>query len=77
MNDSSEVDFRAMENLFNHGHHVWALFIFHLVIEKLLKAHYVKNVDISVPPIHDLTKSDFDETNPYIKEIIESGERII
>jgi HEPN domain-containing protein len=54
--DSSEVDFKAMENLFNNGHYVWALFIGHLVIEKLLKAYHVKNVDVSVPPIHDLTK---------------------
>jgi len=54
--ESSEVDFRAMENLFTNGHYIWALFIGHLVIEKLLKAYHVKNVDISVPPIHDLTK---------------------
>jgi len=54
--DSSEVDFKAMESLFRHGHYLWALFIGHLVIEKLLKAYHVKNVDISVPPIHDLTK---------------------
>jgi len=54
--DSSEVDFRAMEPLFSNGHYAWALFIGHLVIEKLLKAYHVKNVNISVPPIHDLTK---------------------
>lgn len=54
--DSSEVDFKAMETLFNNGHYAWALFIGHLVIEKLLKAYYVKNIDISAPPIHDLTK---------------------
>ena len=54
--DSSKVDFQAMENLFNHGHYIWALFIGHLVIEKLLKAYHVKNVDIAVPAIHDLTK---------------------
>ena len=53
---SSDVDFQAMENLLNHGHYVWALFIGHLVIEKLLKAYYVKNADISAPPIHDLSK---------------------
>jgi len=54
--DSSEVDFKAMENLLNNGHYVWSLFIGHLVIEKLLKAYHVKNVDSSTPPIHDLTK---------------------
>ena len=54
--DSAEVDFQAMENLFIHGHYIWALFIGHLVIEKLLKAYHAKNVSISVSPIHDLTK---------------------
>jgi len=54
--DSSEVDFKAMENLFQHGHYAWALFIGHLVIEKLLKAYHVKNINILTPPIHDLTK---------------------
>lgn len=65
--NSSEVDFQAMENLFNHGHYVWALFIGHLVIEKLLKAYHVKNVDISVPPIHDLTKI-AEKANPALSE---------
>jgi len=35
-----------------------------------------RKVDIRIEP-HPFAKSDFDETNPYIKEIIESGERII
>ncbi len=35
--------------------HVMALFMFHLVIEKLLKAHWVKdNVDNFPPRTHDL-----------------------
>ena len=34
----------------------WALFIGHLVIEKLLKALYVKNCDNNVPRIHDLLR---------------------
>ncbi len=54
--DSSEIDFKAMESLFNNGHYVWALFIGHLVLEKLLKAVYVKNNDISPPAIHHLLK---------------------
>ena len=54
--NSSEVDFRAMENLFENGHYVWALFLGHLVLEKLLKAYHVKNVNIEIPHIHDLTK---------------------
>ena len=54
--DSSDLDFRAMESLFDNGHYVWALFVGHLVIEKLLKALYIKNIDINAPQIHDLLK---------------------
>lgn len=33
----------------------WALFIGHLVIEKLLKAHYVRNNENKIPPkLHNL-----------------------
>lgn len=52
--DSSDVDFKAMDTLFTNGHYVWALFIGHLVIEKLLKAYYVKVIDTNVPQIHHL-----------------------
>ncbi len=34
------------------------------------------DVDLRIEP-HSFARTDFDETNPYIKEIIESGERII
>lgn len=54
--DSSEVDFKALESLFNDGHYAWALFVGHLVLEKLLKACYVKNVDSKYPQIHHLLK---------------------
>ena len=54
--DSSEVDFKAMESLFSSGHYVWSLFVGHLVLEKLLKAYYVKNVDNKFPQIHHLLK---------------------
>ena len=52
--DSSDIDFKAMDSLFNNGHYVWTLFVGHLVIEKLLKAYYVKVVDNNVPQIHHL-----------------------
>ena len=52
--DSAEEDLRAMESLFHNGHHAWALFLGHLVLEKLLKALYVKMVDGDVPRLHDL-----------------------
>ncbi len=54
--DSSDVDFKAMESLFDSGHYVWSLFVGHLVIEKLLKAYYVKKVDMNAPQMHNLLK---------------------
>ena len=39
---SSKIDFRAMEHLFKKKDYTWALFIGHLVIEKLLKAYYIR-----------------------------------
>ncbi len=53
---SANKDFRVMGSLFRNGHHVWALFVGHLVLEKMLKAIYVKNLDANVPYTHDLTK---------------------
>lgn len=54
--DASEIDYKAMNNLFRSKDYVWALFIGHLVIEKLLKALVVKNNEELVPKIHDLNK---------------------
>ena len=34
------------------------------------------DVDLSIEP-HAFARSDFDETDPYVKEIIETGERIV
>ena len=34
------------------------------------------DVDLRIEP-HAFTRSDFDETDPYVKEIIETGERIV
>ena len=45
-----------MQNMFKSGEFVWALFIGHLCIEKLLKACYVKYINANVPRIHDLYK---------------------
>lgn len=54
--DASEIDYRAMENLFRSKDYVWSLFLGHLVIEKLLKALAVKNNYEFIPKIHDLNK---------------------
>lgn len=45
-----------MLNLFDSKDYHWSLFMGHLVIEKLLKAVYVKNVGINPPRIHDLLR---------------------
>jgi hypothetical protein len=36
--ESSNDDYQVVESLFDNGHYAWALFLSHLVIEKLLKA---------------------------------------
>lgn len=54
--DSSNNDYPVMESLFDNGHYAWALYLGHLVLEKLLKASYVKHVDITPPRIHNLLK---------------------
>ncbi|MBI4686614.1 MAG: HEPN domain-containing protein [Nitrospirae bacterium] len=53
---SSGKDLKAMESLLKAGHYVWALFLGHLMLEKLLKAFYVKRVDAKIPYTHDLSK---------------------
>lgn len=54
--ESSDNDFRTMNHLFEKKDYNWALFVGHLIIEKLLKAYYVKNVDNTPPFIHNLLK---------------------
>lgn len=54
--NSADKDFKAMNSLFRSGHYIWALFLGHLVIEKLLKAAYVRNIDTNAPYIHNLAK---------------------
>lgn len=54
--DASNIDFKAMENLFKSNDYVWSLFIGHLVIEKLLKALVVRNNKEIPSKIHDLNR---------------------
>lgn len=54
--DSADIDYQAMESLYEKGNFIWALFVGHLVIEKILKAHYVKNIGENPPQIHNLLK---------------------
>lgn len=54
--NTSELDYVTFKNLFNSGDYNWALFMGHLVLEKLLKALIVQNNtdNISIPKSHDL-----------------------
>ena len=54
--ESADHDFKAMGDLFQTQNNNWALFMGHLVIEKLLKALYVKLKDEFPPMIHDLRR---------------------
>ncbi len=54
--DSSEDDFQAMNHLFEKADYTWSLFIGHLVLEKLLKAWYVKKYKKTPVFIHDLVR---------------------
>ena len=54
--NSSDDNYNSMLNIFNTGEYMWSLFIGHLVIEKLLKAYYVKNINNEIPRTHDLLK---------------------
>ena len=47
--ESSDSDFQVMESLFENEHYVWALFLGHLVVEKLLKAYHVKMLTPIIP----------------------------
>ncbi len=52
----SENDIPVMEHLLESGDFSYSLFIGHLVLEKILKAHYVKHKEETPPKIHDLFK---------------------
>ena len=53
---SSDMDFDAMVSIYKSKHYNWALFVGHLVIEKLLKASYVKVHNEHPPMIHNLLR---------------------
>ncbi len=53
---TSDGDFQTMLNLFDTKDYHWALFMGHLVIEKLLKGKIVKDTKQHAPFTHDLRK---------------------
>lgn len=52
---SAEEDLKVVDHLFEKGDYTWALFIGHLVLEKVLKGYYVKVVDKNAPYTHSLS----------------------
>ncbi|MCX6090842.1 MAG: HEPN domain-containing protein [Candidatus Atribacteria bacterium] len=54
--ESANRDYKAMLNLYQSKDYHWSLFIGHLVIEKLIKAVYVKSIDDNPPRTHDLLR---------------------
>lgn len=54
--DSAEIDHKAMKHLFEKEDFHWSLFMGHLVVEKLLKAIYIKVTNEQPPFIHDLSR---------------------
>ena len=54
--ESSDKDFKTMIDLYKTQNNSWALFMGHLVIEKLLKALYVKSKGEFPPMVHDLRR---------------------
>jgi HEPN domain-containing protein len=54
--DGSEDDFETMTVMFDSKRYSWSLFIGHLMIEKLLKAYFVKVKSDYPPFIHNLLR---------------------
>lgn len=52
---SAKSDLVVAEHLFENGDYHYCLFIGHLVLEKTLKALYVKNKDLNAPFKHSLS----------------------
>jgi HEPN domain-containing protein len=54
--ESSDQNYLTMQNLLKSKDFSWALFLGHLMIEKLLKAHYVKRHLSHADFTHDLLR---------------------
>jgi HEPN domain-containing protein len=54
--ETSDKDYRTMESLFESQDYHWALFLGHLVLEKLFKAIYTQQTGKEPPRIHDLVR---------------------
>lgn len=66
--NSAAHDLEVAEILFQNEKHDWCLFIGHLVIEKVLKAFYIRDKGESPPKIHNLTRLAENTTLPLSDE---------
>ena len=64
--DSADHDLDTAEDLFAAGKFDWCLFLGHLVLEKTLKAFYVRDNENRLPP-----RTQFGETGPKDKTPLE------
>lgn len=54
---TAQHDIESAEGMLASGHYDWSLFVGHLALEKVLKAHWVKNNEENIPPkIHNLVR---------------------
>ena len=53
--EAAKKDLPVIDHLFEKGDYPWALFVAHLVLEKVLKAYYVKKVSKVAPYTHSLS----------------------
>jgi HEPN domain-containing protein len=72
--DGSDDDFGTMTAMFDSKKYSWSLFIGHLMIEKLLKAYYVKIKSDYPPFIHNLLrlaeKADLELTDDQKEQLV-------
>ena len=54
--EMSDKDFETMQHLYQSKDMHWAIFVGHLVLEKLLKAVIVKQTNNAAPFTHDLSR---------------------
>jgi HEPN domain-containing protein len=50
----AEQDIPVAQSLFDNGHYMYCLYLGHLILEKILKAHYVKDNKKTPPKTHNL-----------------------
>jgi len=75
--DGAEESWSSAETLIGGKHYMMALFCWHLCIEKLLKAHWVKdNEDNFAPRTHNLTLL-HDQTSLNLPEDMQADLRVI